>query len=55
MCLETALHDSKYMPRGRKWFRRGSLKPDKRAEAPRFVKSGKLKITDESNFVPVAA
>ena len=27
--------------RGRKWFRRGSWRPDKRAEAPCFVKNGK--------------
>ena len=41
---------------GRTWFRRGSWMPDKRVEAPSFVKSGKLlNINDEYNFAPVAA
>ena len=41
---------------GRTWFRRGSWMPDKRAEAPSFVKSGKLlNINDEYHFAPVAA
>ena len=41
--------------RGRKWFRRGSWRPDKRAEAPCFVKNGKnLNLTGKSDFALAA-